>query len=110
MATQKKAWLSALATFVLVAVLGLSFAFKPFKNNKTVAAPLTYYFIGSSPSQANLPGQWSTTPPEGLECSEGTMPCQVTLETNVNPDITSFINGRSASAVVADDLVSTKPE
>lgn len=62
MATQKKAWLSALATFVLIAVIGLTFAFT---NEKGSPKGTTVYFeyAGSSYSDSDYrnPGNWNFT-------------------------------------------------
>ena len=43
MRTNKKAWLSAIATLILVAVIGLTFAFKPAKADSKMEN--TYWFL-----------------------------------------------------------------
>lgn len=101
MATQKKAWLSALATFVLIAVIGLTFAFKPFDRAKTspIKASTTWYFIGENLSDATTASStnWTKTNPS-LGCGLGTaVPCALTvMDAPDLPSLQTFLNGKTA--------------
>lgn len=79
MATQKKAWLSAIATFVLVAVIGLLFAFKPFHSNtnKSIVAGEKWFEYTNSTLDGNVnnPANYALTPNSGSlppSCPTGT--------------------------------------
>jgi hypothetical protein len=79
MATQKKARLSALATFVMVAVLGLSFAFKPFisKTEKVVSQEWFYKLTSTNPADINNPANYQSTPLPGSSCDGDDIVCRI---------------------------------
>lgn len=106
MKTNKKAWISSIAIIAMLAIMSVTFAFKP--SNKVVKfAPVTYYFHGSSAAQANLSAQWNTTP-SGDQCGGTSIPCQVTVDSQVYPTISSYIGSRTSAQIMADVNVSKK--
>ncbi|RQO67595.1 hypothetical protein DBR43_24030 [Pedobacter sp. KBW06] len=89
MKTNKKAWLSAMATIVLVAVIGLVFAFKPFTKAKERAETRWYYTHPTS--AASIPAailngdNWAKEDPGNQTgcLALGNIPCTLLVDASV---------------------------
>lgn len=77
---------------------------------KSGRATTTYYFHGSTVSQATDASQWSTSNGD-LECGTGTdLPCQVTLNSDDFSSINQYLSGKSAQDIMNDPAVSKRAE
>lgn len=87
MTKQKKARLSAIATFVLIAVIGLLFAFtsKNENNAKKIATQFWYYTPNTAPTgtQAYDPLNYTSDAPENCG-GETVVPCEISFTENAN--------------------------
>lgn len=93
MVTQKKPWLSAIASIALIAVLGLTFAFTNNSQSPTkVADPVTYYFTPYSDTNTDIQNETNWTTSSGsLECTGETNLCQVTYDRSVYPTLHDYL-------------------
>ncbi|WP_316740708.1 hypothetical protein [Pedobacter antarcticus] len=77
----RKTWLGAMFTFALVAVLGLTFAFKPFSKAKESEkrASYTFEYTGTSYSQPEVQdlNNWSYTSNNDLCAGMAEVPCRI---------------------------------
>lgn len=84
MATQKKAWLSAVASIIMIGVFGLFFAFKP-GDTKTVQGKKVlqyfYRYTSSSTSQTDIQNI-ANYQRSNLSCESGEHLCGVYLNTD----------------------------
>ncbi|MFC3561150.1 hypothetical protein [Pedobacter jamesrossensis] len=104
----KKTWLGAMFTFALVAIMGLTFAFKPFnKESKNANAKVTtYYYTGSDVAGANDPSNWSSDPGDASPCGGlAQIPCQVTVPTTID----SYLEDKTDQDIMEDTNVSKRP-
>lgn len=85
MATQKKAWLSALATFVLIAVIGVTFAFKSESTTNKAATQVWYYTPNTAPTGSQIydSSRYTSSSPENCG-GETTVPCEISFTENAN--------------------------
>lgn len=89
MKTNKKAWLSAMAAIILVAVIGVGFAFKPFAKEKveTKKATVIWYYHSDSPLQTDITNgsNWALFDPNKPGCgtNTGNLPCKLEVDDSI---------------------------
>lgn len=110
MKNNKKTWLGAMFTFALVAIMGLTFAFKPFsKEDKKVKRLLyTFEYNGSdfSESAVETPSNWTYTASTDLCNGALAKPCRIQVsEAYVNNPATTPTLKTAINIVAAENTV-----
>jgi|GEM_PF-1314734 len=108
----KKAWLSAVATFVTVASITLlASAFNVPKKNIPSEVPKrveTWVFIGDSPAQITDASAYSQTASPGENCQtpQAALPCEILAEATNEQDLQNELQNLGASGVLNDAAIS----
>jgi len=102
----KRAWLGAMFSFALVAVMGLTFAFKPFERKATDKSHVAvWYFTGATEAQILDASNYSQLDPQNPGCGSGIeLPCQVNFPEEIQSveDLQDFLN---VAGTDKDDII-----